>query len=349
MQGASTSTRSNDPAGHGGAVPSATVTVLDARGAGEGTADQVGAVGLELVRDEPGAALSREGREQGGLAARTGAQVEPALVGPVERAPTRGRARPAGSPRPARRPAPRRPPARRPGSPPDGHDAVRREGGRLARAARRGRAARAGDQGDGRRRRCRRRAGRRSRRPPTASVERVDDPLRVGVPGRPVGVDPGEPGSRSWADTLAQHGVGEAGRARPDLGADQVDAGADRRVRRDPHPEQLVTAEPQDVEDLGRGVRQRPVGAGGQDRVVGALPPDRARRQLGRERRVAPGEPVLARGGGAAPGWCRRPSTRTAFSTSNAARRAGSGAGSQLDRPGTSWPATSAPPPATRR
>ena len=93
---------------------------------------------------------------------------------------------------------------------------------------------------------------------------------------------------------LAQHGVGEAGRPPADPVADQVDGGADRGVGGHPHREQLVGAEPQRVEHLRLDLGQRPVDAGGQDRVVGALPAQRAGGELGGERRVAAGEAVLA-------------------------------------------------------
>ena len=75
--------------------------------------------------------------------------------------------------------------------------------------------------------------------------------------------------------------------------ADQVDGGADRGVVGHPHRQQLVGADPQRVEHLRLDLRQRPVDAGRQDRVVGAAPPDRARGQLGGERRVAPLELVV--------------------------------------------------------
>ena len=64
---------------------------------------------------QAGAALGGEGGEQRGLAARAGAEVEPALVAALDRRRRPARARPAASPRPAPRRGPRPPPAPRPG------------------------------------------------------------------------------------------------------------------------------------------------------------------------------------------------------------------------------------------
>ena len=95
VQGASTSTRSYAP---GSSVPDrppvARPHVLDrVRGhRPQRLLDEPRAVRLHLVGDDPRTALPRDGREQRGLAAGTGAQVEPALVGTVERAPASGRA-----------------------------------------------------------------------------------------------------------------------------------------------------------------------------------------------------------------------------------------------------------------
>ena len=78
----------------------------------------------------------------------------------------------------------------------------------------------------------------------------------------------------------------------PTLGADEVDAGRDRGVVGHPHRQQLVGAEPQHVAHLGLELRLGQAGV--DDRVVEALHPDRAGRQLGGERGVATLEPVLA-------------------------------------------------------
>jgi hypothetical protein len=63
---------------------------------------------------------------------------------------------------------------------------------------------------------------------------------------------------------------------------------------RHPHREQLVDPEPQRVEDLGLHLAERSVHAGGEDRVVRPASADRPRHQLGDERGVPAGEPVVA-------------------------------------------------------
>ena len=188
----------------------------------------------------------------------------------------------------------------RPGSPPSDHHAVRRVGGRLPRQLVTGGAAGPRDQGD----------------PGILVVggeqlvqlaladglaQLVDHPLRVaegegGVPGRRrahVGGDLLDPLVEVALAHRAEHRVGEVAGAGVHPGPDQVDGGADRGVVRHPHRHQLVGAEPQRVEHLRLDLRQRPVDAGRQDRVVGAASPDRPRRQLGGERRVAPLELVV--------------------------------------------------------
>ena len=130
----------------------------------------------------------------------------------------------------------------------------------------------------------------------------LDDPLRVAVGdrreprrrGQRIGGDPDDPLVEVVRGDLAQDGVGEAGRPGADPGPDQVHGRADRGVRRHPHREQLVDAEPQRVEHLGLHLAERPVHAGGEDRVVRAAPADRPRHQLGDERGVPAGQPVLA-------------------------------------------------------
>ena len=73
------------PGSHGGRVPSYDVISVDAVGAGERVLDELGAVGLGLVGDQPGAAFRGQRRQQRCLAAGTGTQVEPALVPTLER------------------------------------------------------------------------------------------------------------------------------------------------------------------------------------------------------------------------------------------------------------------------
>ena len=243
--------------------------------------------GWSSAASTPGPAFGRERGEQRGLAAGTGAQVEPAPVAALH-----GRAGeregdelgalvldpgPSLAPRPEprrghRRPAPRRTatgwrplPRRRPLL-----DA------RPARAAPRGRPAGA---------RCRRPAGRRARRAhrePRAAPR----PPSAGGSARPrrsrrVCIRSGATRRTQLVEVvlgdLAQHRVGEAGRPGPTSVADQVDGGGDGGVAGHPHREQLVGAEPQRVEHLRLDLGQLAVHARGQDGVVRALPADRAR------------------------------------------------------------------------
>ena len=237
-----------------------------------------------------------------------------ASAGPGRRAgPPPARGRPAGSPRPAPPPGPRRPRRRRPGRPtarwtPYG-DQRRRLAGQLVA----GRAAGTRDQGDA----GRFVVGSQQRLDLVATDrrgERLDDPPRVGVRDRQVpeqvGVarrrDPADPAVEVVLAHPPQHRVGEPGRTRPDVGAHQRDGRRDRRVRRHPHRQQLVGAQPQRVEHPRLHLGQRPVDAGGEHGVVQALAAYGSGRQLGRERRVAAGEPVPPQGRRAARGWCRR-------------------------------------------
>ena len=107
-----------------------------------------------------------------------------------------------------------------------------------------------------------------------------------------IGGDPLDPGLEVVLRHPAQHRVDQADRpgSRPRPG--QVDRRRDRGVRADAHPQQLVGAQAQHVAD------PRLHGAAGEagvdDRVVGALPAQGPRRELGREAGVTPGQPVLA-------------------------------------------------------
>ena len=128
----------------------------------------------------------------------------------------------------------------------------------------------AGHEGDLRARRCRRPAASSSSASPSASPSASTtqrgwacahrgEADRV---GRRVRRHPAHPAGQVVGGDLAEHGVDEAGRALPDRGPDQVDAGADRGVRRHPHRQQLVGAEPQRVEHAGVDLGQRPVDVG---------------------------------------------------------------------------------------
>jgi hypothetical protein len=94
---------------------------------------------------------------------------------------------------------------------------------------------------------------------------------------------------------LAQHGVDELGAAVAQHHAGQFHAGADRRVGGDAGAQQLVRAQRQHVEHRRVDLAQRPVHAGRQHRVVGALAAQRAVHQLGGQR----GVPVVEVPGGA--------------------------------------------------
>ena len=126
---------------------------------------------------------------------------------------------------------------------------------------------------------------------------RVGDRGEADRVGCRVGGDPAHPARQVVRGDLAQHRVDEPGRPLAHLGPDQVDAGADRRVRRHPHREQLVGAEPQGVEDRHVDLGQRSVDAGRDDRVVRCPAADRARDQLGREGGVAAGQPARSQQG----------------------------------------------------
>ena len=76
--------------------------------------------------------------------------------------------------------------------------------------------------------------------------------------------------------------------------AGEADGLGDRGVRGHPHAEQLVRAEPQDVEDGRVDLVGRAGGGQRDDRVVPALQPQRAVGELGGERGVAGVDPPLA-------------------------------------------------------
>ena len=317
VQGASTSTRSKDPAGHGGDVPSSTVTASTPSAPASARRTSSARCGSRSLATSRAPARGRQcGQER--RPCRRDPRTGPASAGRRPRsARRRGRGRPAATPRPAPRPAPRPRPARRRGPLPTRPRRTARR--RWARRAARRRADRPGRAtsvtAGGSLSAASSDSSSSGRPPPTAPRRAPRRPTGGGCTPWPrsrsgrrrVGSHPAYPLLAVVLGDLAEHGVGEAGRTRADLGADQVDAGADGGVRRHPHPQQLVTAEPEDVEDLGLGVRQRPVGAGGEDRVVGALTrgwcPRPARSRT--PRRGRSGGTSRARGAGR--GWCRRP------------------------------------------
>jgi hypothetical protein len=79
----------------------------------------------------------------------------------------------------------------------------------------------------------------------------------------------------------------------PDAEPGQVHRFVDGRVGVDAHREQLVRAEPQDVQNRRVEPLDRPVDAVGQDLVVAALRPQRSVGEFGGESGVATVEPSL--------------------------------------------------------
>src|SRR4029453_13639334 len=91
----------------------------------------------------------------------------------------------------------------------------------------------------------------------------------------------------------AQHRVGIPGRSGAGHQPDQVDGGRDRARGRHPHAEQLVRAEPQQVEQGRIDLRQRAVHAGGEHHVPGAAAAQCAVAELDRECGVPAGDTGL--------------------------------------------------------
>ena len=120
----------------------------------------------------------------------------------------------------------------------------------------------------------------------------LDDPLRVGLldgelRGEVAGRDDlGEPGLEVALAHPAHDGVDEPGRPGAVHLAREAHRLVDGRVGRDAHPEELVGAEPQRVEDVRVDLVQGPPRGDTDDRVVEAVHPHRAVDELGRERGV---------------------------------------------------------------
>ena len=276
--------------------------VHDAAGhRGDGPAHQAGAVRLPLDREQARSALGGQGAEQGRLAARSGAQVQPAArrVRPPS-APAQGerdQLRPLvlhARPRP-RRPRRSRPGRRRPAGPPTGEAGV---GSAPSSASSSSRCAQPGpgDQGDARAAVVRGQqvvelvgpvpqAPRRARRPPSAGATAR---RRRSRPGRSTGsgATARTQVGRSWADTRRSTALTRPAGRGPTAGrvrSTDVDTAA---WVEHPHAEQLVGAEPQH----GRARRgceagRRPVETGGEHGVVRPLPAQRARRPARSRRR----------------------------------------------------------------
>ncbi|CAM5499757.1 hypothetical protein SGLAM104S_02113 [Streptomyces glaucescens] len=102
--------------------------------------------------------------------------------------------------------------------------------------------------------------------------------------------DPFQPAVQIVLGDLAQYGVDELGAPVAEHHAGQLHGGGHGGVRGDAGAEQLVRAEAEHVEHRRVDLPQRPVDAGGDHRVVGALPAQRPVHQLGGQRGVPPVE-----------------------------------------------------------
>ncbi|OPZ50080.1 MAG: hypothetical protein BWY91_02909 [bacterium ADurb.BinA028] len=274
---------------------------------------QLGPMFAHLVGDQRSTLFEGERGQQTRLATRAGAQVEPALrAGALDRD-RRQRERDqlgafilhCGSPVTHHRESPR---------------VTTGKGRRRARPAPRGRSGalelldraqtRPGDEGHG----CRLVVGRQQ----TAQVcvdglpcrtamaeqrlaQRLDDPRRVRLGDREtrhrvrtLGRDGVQPLLRGPLAHPAQHRVDETGRAGAvDLPGQRHRLG-DGGVGRDSHPQHLMTAQSQGVQDVGVNRRECPPGRDRDDRVVAALQPQGPVGELRGERGVAPRHPLGA-------------------------------------------------------
>lgn len=105
--------------------------------------------------------------------------------------------------------------------------------------------------------------------------------------------DLGDPRVQVLRADPAQHRVDELRPPVADLRPGQLHGGRDGGVAGDPGGQQLVRAEREHVQDRRVHLAQRPVDAGGDDRVVGALQAQRAVDEFGGERGVAPVHALL--------------------------------------------------------
>ena len=136
--------------------------------------------------------------------------------------------------------------------------------------------------------------------------ERLGDPARMGVDERGV---PDRIGIRRWGQLVdpglfvpcgdrAQHTVDETRSRRIEFDAGLLDGGGDRGVRVDPGAQQLVGAQPQQVQQHGVDALGRAPGGVADDGVEQAAGAAGAVGQFGGERRVAAGDSALAQQGG---------------------------------------------------
>ena len=277
--------------------------------------DQPRPVLAQLGGGQPGAGADGQAREHARLAARSGAQVEPALAMTCSDGAARRQRGPAdrdgreltGLVLHARPPGRHRGDARRvalgqiaPVRGPAGWFTARRDQLGLVRPA--------GEYADVHPRALvvggEHRLGLRERsirRLTERGGERLDDPPGMAVadremPGRvtgPVRRCDLQPAAEVVGRHPAEHGVDEPGRARTGGLAHQRDRRGDRSVRRHPGREQLVRAQPQYLTHGRVERRQVAVAAQGEHRVIAAAPAQRAVRQLGRERGVPAGQAAL--------------------------------------------------------
>ena len=281
--------------------------------------------GCDLGGEQRGAALgARRAPSSAALPPGPGAQVEPALVGALERARRPARARPAGCPRPAPRPA-RRAPRRC-------HRGRRRAAPRRTATSGRARlpprrsSATVARPGRATRVTCGGTLSAASSAAVSSSVaaervaQRRDDPAGVRVDDREVpdrvgrrtaGATSASQASRSCRPTRRSTALTNEPRpspatARASSTVAPTAACAGTRVA-----EQLVGAEPEHVEHRRVDLVQRPVDAGGEHRVVRALRRAACRRRA-RWRTPRPGrvQAALAQQARAASGWRRRPARR---------------------------------------
>ena len=132
--------------------------------------------------------------------------------------------------------------------------------------------------------------------PDEGALERADDPLGVtlrhgelgGGSGLEVAGENVEPRRLVLLAHAAQHGVDEAGPSGAEHLTRQRHARVDGGVGVDPHPEKLMGAEAQDVEDVRVDLRQLAPGAAGDDRVVTPPQSGSAIDEFGDEGGVAP-------------------------------------------------------------
>ena len=104
-----------------------------------------------------------------------------------------------------------------------------------------------------------------------------------------------EPLLKTAFGNSAQHGIGEASDSLPDCGGSQINRCCDGCLDRDPHGQDLMRPEPQQIDYGWLEVIQRSATGGGDDHVVAALPAACACEQFGREGRIAASQATLGR------------------------------------------------------